>query len=176
MKTQLLALLLFVATAQTSTADFFDLSPQSLPYAVPDMQFADKSVTHSLAEYKGQRVMLWLFSTWCHTCIASVKKMQEKQVVWEKTGIVILAIRNHKNGGYPGLDMSAFLQKIAPQIKSLDNWVTGEASAEMDQLLNAKKFPDIYFLIDEKGLVQVVSTAPTVTMDKILRFSQGVPK
>ena len=64
--------------------------------------------------------MLWLFSTWCHTCVASIKVMQEKQTDWKKTGLVILAIRNYNNGGYPGPDMSEFIQKFAPQIKNMN--------------------------------------------------------
>jgi len=119
--------------------------------------------------------MLWLFSTWCHTCVASIKVMQEKQTDWKKTGLVILAIRNYNNGGYPGPDMSEFIQKFAPQIKNMNNWVIGEATEEMYHKLNARKFPDIYFLIDKKGFVQVVSTAPTATMNKILNFSRGKP-
>jgi len=46
----------------------------------------------------------------------------------------------------------------------------------MDKELNAKKFPDIYFLIDEQGNVQAVGTAPTVTMDTILKFAKGTAK
>lgn len=117
--------------------------------------------------------MLWMFSTWCHTCVAGVQVMQEKQATWEKTGLVILAVRNHNNGGYPGADMSAFMQKVAPQLLNEKNWVIGEATAKMYQQLNAKKYPDIYFLIDEKGLVQTVSTAPTASLDKILNFAHG---
>jgi len=74
--------------------------------------------------------------------------------------LVILALRNFDNGGYPGAGMPTFMQQIAPQVKGLDNWIIGEASKQMDQKLNEKKFPDIYFLIDEKGWVQTVNTAP----------------
>lgn len=120
--------------------------------------------------------MLWLFSTWCHTCVAGVQVMQEQQATWEKSGLIILAIRNHNNGGYQGPDMPVFMQKIAPRMVNMNNWVTGEATEKMYHQLNAKKFPDIYFLIDEKGFVQVVSTAPTATMNKILNFARGASK
>jgi len=117
--------------------------------------------------------MLWMFSAWCHTCVASIKVMQEKQALRKKTGLVVLAIRNRDNDGYPGLRMPAFMQKFAPLLAQQRNWVAGEATAEMDQQLNARNFPDIYFLIDEKGRVQVVSTAPTATISKIQSFARG---
>ena len=175
MKALLLGMLLLVL-AQSSVAGFFDLSPRELPFSAPDVRFVSGTKTHALKEYKGHKAMLWLFSTWCHTCVASIRMMQEKQVVWKKTGLVILAVRNFNNDGSPGLDMPAFIQKFAPLLAKEKNWVAGEATAEMDRQFNARNFPDIYFLIDEKGFVQVVSTAPTATINKILNFARGVSK
>ena len=160
---------------QPLTAWAFNLSPQKLPFVVSDVSFTAQSKQHSLAEYKGKKVMLWLFSTWCHTCVASVKAMQKKQTTWKKSGIVIIALRNFDNGGYPGVDMPTYMRKFAPQLKNYDNWITGQASRKMDQILNQKKFPDIYFLIDEKGRVRTVNTAPNISMDVILKFAQGIP-
>lgn len=173
MKAISIAMVLFVMFTQSSSAGLFDLAPQELPYSMPDVRFISESKPHSLTEYKGRKVMLWLFSTWCHTCVAGVKVMQDNQAIWEKTGLVVLAVRNHNNGGYPGLDMPAFMKKIAPQLMNKKNWVIGEATAEMDQKINTKKFPDIYFLIDENGMVQNVSTAPTATLKQIIKFAQG---
>jgi len=166
-------LTLLILWTPPSMADFFDLSPQSLPYAAPDVQFNAQGTTHSLAEYKGRKIMLWLFSTWCHTCIIGVKAMQKEQAIWDKTGLVILAVRNYNNGGYPGPDISTFMKKIAPSLLNHKGWVNGEATKDMYQKMNAKRFPDIYYLIDKKGRVQVVSTSPTATMNKILKFAQG---
>ncbi len=169
-------LTLLILWTPPSMAGFLDLSPQPLPYAAPDAPFISQGKTHSLAEYKGQKVMLWLFSTWCHTCIAGVKALQEKQAIWNKTGLVVLAIRNYNNGGYAGPSISTFMKKIAPQLLHHQSWVNGEATKIMQQEMNQKRFPDIYYLIDKAGFVQVVSTAPTATMNKILKFAQGTPR
>jgi thiol-disulfide isomerase/thioredoxin len=176
LKTTQIAIVLLLLMTQSLAAWSFNLAPQKVPFAVPDVSFTSQKKQHSLAEYKGQKVMLWLFSTWCHTCVASVKAMQAKRDLWQKTGLLILAVRNFDNGGYPGADMPAFMKKFAPQVSNLDNWIIGEASKQMDQKLNARKFPDIYFLIDKKGWVQTVSTAPNVTMGKILVFATGTSK
>ncbi|GMR05774.1 MAG: hypothetical protein BMS9Abin25_0349 [Gammaproteobacteria bacterium] len=170
----MVVLLLFMT--QSLTAWSFNLAPEKVPFTAPDVRFSSQGGEHSLTEYKGRKVMLWLFSTWCHTCVASVKAMQKKQATWEKTGLEILVLRNYKNGGYPGVDMPAFIQRFAPQVKQTNAWTIGEASQQMDQKLNAKKFPDIYFLIDEKGWVQAVNTAPNITMDVILKFAREAPQ
>lgn len=176
MKIRSVALIFLLMWAQSAAAGFLDLTPQPLPYAAPNVQFISQATPHNLSDYKGHKVMLWLFSTWCHTCIAGMQVMQEQQTVWKKTGLIILAIRNYNNGGYPGPDMPAFMKKVAPQMVNMKNWVAGEATEKMYHQLNAKRFPDIYFLIDEKGLVQDVSTAPTATMNRILSFARGVSK
>ncbi len=173
MKALKLMIFLLLLMVQPLTAWSFNLSPQKLPFLIPDASFTSQSNRHSLAEYKGHKVMLWLFSTWCHTCVAGVKAMQKKQAVWKKTGMVIIALRNFNNGGYPGVDMPTFMQRFAPRLKNLDNWITGEASKRMNQDLNQKKFPDIYFLIDEKGWVRAVNTAPNISMNLILKFASG---
>ncbi len=94
----------------------------------------------------------------------------------EKNGMLIISLRNVDNGGYPGADMPTFMQRFAPRLKNLDNWIIGEASKKMDRELNQKKFPDIYFLIDEKGWVRAVNTAPNVSMNLILKFATGMSK
>ncbi len=170
----MIILLLFMA--QPLTAWSFDLSPKKLPFMIPDAGFKSQSKQHSLSEYKGHKLILWLFSTWCHTCVAGVKAMQEKQAVWKKNGMLIISLRNFDNGGYPGADMPTFMQRFAPRLKNLDNWIIGEASKKMDRELNQKKFPDIYFLIDEKGWVRAVNTAPNVSMNLILKFATGMSK
>ena len=168
----LFAALILVAT-QVSGAWSLNLADRKLPYIAPAAAFHSQGNKQTLAAYRGRKVMLWLFSTWCHTCAVGVKAMAGKRSYWQQQDLVILAVRNHQNGGYPGPSITAFVQRFGGTVARAPNWVLGEASAEMDRLYNARKFPDIYFLIDEKGMVQTVSTAPAVTMDKITMFAEG---
>ncbi len=160
----------------TSTAWTFNLAPQPVPFSASDASFLIATKQHRLSEYKGRKVMLWLFSTWCHTCIASVKKLHQYQARLEKTGLLILAVRNFNNGGVAGLLMTDFIRKIQPEILQYKNWQLAEATAELDKMLNTRKFPDIYFLIDEQGVVQKVDTAPNIHMQSILHFAQQTIK
>jgi len=166
---------LVLCLMSTSNAWSFSLTDKELPYVAPDVSFVGSNgKEHQLEEYHGKRTMLWLFSTWCHTCVAGVKALEKKQTLLEKQGFVILAIRNHNNGGYPGSSMLNFMKKFSQKSVDSDNWVLGEASVPMYQQLNPLKYPDIYFLIDEKGLIQAVSTAPNINMKSILNFAQGM--
>jgi len=162
----------FFLLLSASTVWSFNLSPQPIPFSVSNVSFTMNGKLHRISEYKGRKVMLWMFSTWCHTCIASIRKMQRYQAILKKTDMLILAIRNFNNGGVAGLLMPDFIQKIKPRIKDYKNWKLGEASAEMDKTLNAKKFPDIYFLIDAQGAVKKVDTAPNIHMQSIIKFAQ----
>ncbi|HEC18859.1 MAG TPA: TlpA family protein disulfide reductase [Gammaproteobacteria bacterium] len=152
------------------------LTTRSLPYAAPDVSFQSQGKTHSLKEYRGHKVLLWMFSTWCHTCVAGVKALEKQQAALEKQGLLILSIRNHNNGGYPGPDMTNFMKKFGPYTLTSNNWVLGESSTEMYRQLNPTRFPDIYFLIDELGQIQVVDTAPNLTMNKIVNFANSASK
>ncbi len=167
-------LIIFLVLITTSMAAWsLDLSPEKLPFSVAASSFSSQNKQHLLSEYQGKKVMLWLFSTWCHTCVASVKAMQKNQAILKKNGLVILALRNYNNGGYPGVSMAEFMKKFAAEVIGQKNWVIGEASKQMDKKLNPKKFPDVYFLIDEQGLVKAVNTAPNRTMKTILAFAAG---
>jgi len=149
------------------------LTDKTLPYMAPDVSFQATGKQHSLKEYRGRKVMLWMFSTWCHTCVAGVKALEKKQALLENQGLIILSIRNNNNGGYPGPDMLNFMKKFGPYALASNNWVLGESSADMYKQLNPVKYPDIYFLIDEKGMIQIVDTAPNLTMKSVLRFANG---
>ncbi len=152
----------------------FNLSPQAVPYAAPPATFRDAAGNaQRLANWRGRRVMLWLFSTWCHTCVAGVRAMAREQSRWQQTGLVILAIRNHDNDGVPGTSMARFLERFAPDLRQAPNWIRGEASAAMAQDYNPRHFPDVYFLIDQQGVVQQVDTAPQLHLDAIAAFASG---
>jgi len=141
------------------------------PVKAPLVDFISQGRTHMLSEYQGKKTMLWLFSTWCHTCAAGVKALTDKQNEWEHYGLVIVALRNYKNGGYPGPDTEEFISHYSSS--SSNNWVKGEASEVMNEQFNSRQYPDIYFLINEQGIIQEKGTAPAVFIQKIIDFAQS---
>lgn len=168
-----LAFVLLVVLAAPAAAGMLDLADRPLPYPMPAVEYTSRGQPRSLAALEGRRYMLWLVSTWCHTCIASLRVMEEAQTERGRHGFRVLLVRNHDNDGAPGPDARGFARRFAPGLLEASNWRFGEASAQMKQTLNPRQYPDIYFLVDERGRVQAVSTAPTATLDRILGFARA---
>lgn len=146
---------------------------RKLPQKAPDAAFHARSQEFSLRDFEGQKVMLWLLSTWCSSCIAGLDALADAQPRLEQANLKILALRNHENGGFPGPSITEFAARVGKPLTEAPNWVFGQVSPDMARRYNPQSYPDIYFLIDEDGMVQVVSTAPAATLDKIKRFATG---
>jgi len=127
--------------------------------------------TYNLSQFKGHKVMLWLFSTWCPSCQVGLKALANNQKQLKKSGLTIIALENYKNGGYQGPTIEEFVSKYGKSVANASNWFFGDATAKLAKRYNSKKYPDIYFLINEKGDIVNVNDAPAATMDKIIEFA-----
>jgi len=141
--------------------------------AAPNAPFQVGSKTYNLDQFRGRKVMLWLFSTWCPSCQVGLKALSDKQQQLKKSGLIIIALENYKNGGYQGPTIRKFVGKYGKSVAKSPNWFFGNASAELARIYNPKGYPDIYFLIDEKGIIRNINDAPAVTIDKIVNFAAG---
>lgn len=124
-----------------------------------------------LSAYRGTKVMLWVFATWCPSCQRGARALQETNETFQD--VEILALKTHGNAGYSGPSVSEFAQQYAPDVVNADNWVWGDLSRESTRVWNPQNRPDIYFLIDEEGTIRAVSGAPAATINRIVRFAQG---
>lgn len=167
MKTRLLRIAL-MAMMIIITANTNNIIAQQ---KAPESYFYSNSKKVYLKNFEGKKVMLWLFSTWCPSCISGFNALAEKQPELIKDNLTIIALRNYKNGGYPGPKVTEFAKKYNEKLLSTENWVFGEASEDLEQKYNEKKYPDIYYLIDEKGFIKEVNGAPAATLDDILSFA-----
>ena len=145
-------------------------SPSAKP--APDVSFttiSGKGV--KLSDYKGKKVMLWFFATWCPTCQAGAQALEENNN--QLGNLQILAVKTYKNAGYNGVSTKDFAQSNVPNSLEYDNWVWGNASQKATQIYNPKNYPDIYYLIDENGNVINVNGAPGATINSIISFANG---
>lgn len=126
---------------------------------------------HKLSEYRGNKVMLFVLATWCQTCQQGARALQENNGNLQNIEFII--VKTYKNAGYPGPSIREFAQSYAPKMLNVQNWVFGDLSEESTRLWNPKNYPDIYWLIDEQGIVRHVSGAPTATMGLINQFAQS---
>ena len=152
---------------------FAPLAPAAtkLPVKAPPASFASGGKQIPLARYQGKKVMLWMFSTWCGSCAAAFEALVEQQPALAKAGLRVIALKNFQNGGYPGPALQDFLKRFGAPLLKAPNWTFGEVSAEMAARYNPRHYPDIYFLIDEKGMLQAVNGAPGATMSTIKKFA-----
>ncbi|WP_083251277.1 peroxiredoxin family protein [Acidihalobacter yilgarnensis] len=160
------------STEHSQTSARTQTSAKFHPVPAPDVSFEVAGKKASISQYAGHKIMLWLFSTWCSSCEAGLKALAKHRLELAQDGVTLIVLDNYKNDGYPGLTTDEFVQKVAPELESTSGWIFGTASKTLAETYNPKGFPDIYFLIDSKGLIQAVSGSPNVTMQKILRFAK----
>ncbi len=153
-----------VARAQGSTGQ-----PMEAPAAI----FHSNGSTLSLQQFRGRKVMLWMFSTWCSSCAVAFEALAERQPELAESGLQVLALKNYENGGYPGPSLQEFVEEFGRPLLEAPNWTFGEVPKEMAMRYNPRRYPDVYFLIDEQGMLQGINGAPGATMDTILRFIES---
>lgn len=127
----------------------------------------DRQVT--LAEYRGQKVMLWLFATWCPSCQRSAKELQRDDERLQS--LTVLAGKMHENAGYSGPSVREFAEEYASETVESNRWVWGKASRETTRTFSPRGVIDIYYLIDEDGIIRTVDTVPGTTTHKIVSFA-----
>ena len=141
----------------------------------PDMAFTTVGgAQRRLSEFRGRPVMLWLFATWCPTCIYGTIAVAEKFDRIQQAGIQIIQLKLYNNLGYPGPSVEDFARRHAGSIPPSPDWLWGDASREGSFTYDPRGYPDIYFLIDKDGVLQAVDVAPHATMDTILAFALKV--
>ncbi len=140
----------------------------------PDIAFTTiEGTRHQLSEFRGRPVMLWFFATWCPTCLVGTRAMAENFDLVKETGIQIVQLRLYNNLGFRGASVEEVATQYAGDAYPSSRWLWGEASQIASFTYDPRGYPDVYFLIDDEGIVQDADAAPQVTLDKILAFARG---
>jgi thiol-disulfide isomerase/thioredoxin len=127
-----------------------DLSavPAQVNYAAPELTLTDlQGVTHSLAEYRGQVVLVNLWATWCPPCREEMPVLQAYHNKYMNKGFTIIAI----NDGDPTADVKQFVQDYR---LTLPIWLDPTYLAT-DQAFKTINLPSSY-VIDRKGTIQLM--------------------
>jgi thiol-disulfide isomerase/thioredoxin len=127
----------------------------------------------NLSDFRGKPVMLWLIATWCPTCQVGAKVLsEEKMPDIEKYDLKIIVLKLWNNLGYPGPSLEEFGREWVGENFEHPNWIWAEASQEVSFLYDPRGLPDIYYLIDRDGIIKVIDTAPSATLNKIFDFAR----
>ncbi len=159
-------------TASSEDARIQDVIRIGAP--APDMAFTTvDGRAYRLSDFRGQPVMLWLFTTWCLTCSAATAAVDENYDRLHQAGLQIIQLKLHENLGYSGPTTKEFAARYAGSRASATGWLWGEASREMSFTYNPNGYSEIYCLIDKDGILRDVAQAPNVTMEKIMTFAKS---
>ena len=144
----------------------------SIGNPAPDVTFTTISGKNvKLSDYKGKKVLLWYFATWCPTCQAGAQALEKNN---NKIGnLQVIAVKTYGNAGYGGIPTKSFAEKYASTSLSYNNWIWGDASQRASQTYNPKNYPDIYYLINKDGNVVNINGAPGATINNIIYFARG---
>jgi len=123
----------------------------------------------TLSDFENQKVMLWMFATWCQSCKVGAQVLQENNEKLQ--GMKIIGVKTYGNAGYSGQTVREFVKNVSPKLLSSENWIWGDFSQESTSIYNPQNYPDIYFLIDAKGVVRDIDGAPAATIGKIIQFA-----
>ena len=81
--------------------------PVQVNFPAPELTLTDaQSVSHSLADYRGQVVLVNLWATWCAPCKQEMPTLQAFYDKHRKNGFVIIAV----NDGDPTADVLHFVK------------------------------------------------------------------
>lgn len=124
-----------------------------------------------LSDYRGQKVMLWIFATWCPSCQRGAQVLQRNND--QLQDMKILAVKTNGNAGRRGPSPQQFAQRHASATLQEDNWVWGGLSPQSTNTFNPQNRPDLVYLIDEDGTIQARTAAPAAVINRITQFAQS---
>jgi peroxiredoxin len=126
-----------------------DLSavPVKVNFAAPKLTLTDtQGVTHSLADYRGQVVLVNLWATWCYPCKEEMPSLESFYNKHKEQGFIVIAV----NDGDPTKDV---LQFVRDYKLTFPVWLDPTYIAT-EQAFKSLNLPTS-FVIDRNGVVQL---------------------
>lgn len=86
----------------------FTTVPITVNYPAPELTLRDtQGISHSLADYRGQVVLINLWATWCIPCTKEMPTLQSFYNKYKHSGFIVIAI----NDGDPKSDVLQFTKE-----------------------------------------------------------------
>jgi len=122
--------------------------PVQVNYAAPELTLTDlKGTPHSLADYRGQAVLVNLWATWCPPCKEEMPALQAFYNKYANKGFVIIAI----NDGEQAPDVKQFVQDYQ---LTFPVWLD-PTSIATQQAFKTINLPSS-FVIDREGTIRLM--------------------
>jgi len=149
----LLGFLLILASVYYVYRDFslqsdFSTVPVPVNFSAPDLTLTDtQGMSHTLADYRGQVVLVNLWATWCPPCKEEMPTLQAYYNKFVEQGFLVIAI----DDGDPKADV---LQFVKDYQLTFPVWLDPTYSAT-EQAFKTLNLPSSY-VIDRNGTVQLM--------------------
>lgn len=144
----LIAVSAFLISRNTSLQNDFATVPVKVNFPAPEVTLNDtRGVTRSLAEYRGQVVLVNLWATWCPPCKEEMPTLQAFYNEHNAEGFTIIAI----NDGDPEADVLQFEKDYR---LSFPIWLDPEYSST-EEAFKTVNLPTS-FVIDREGTVRLM--------------------
>jgi thiol-disulfide isomerase/thioredoxin len=139
----------------------------------PALSFRSGSRLLNLRAWRGKKVLLWVFSTWCPSCRVGLHALARKEAVLRADRLSLVVLENYGDGGYQGPALGTVVARHAPAMTRAPNWTFGHATRAFANVYNPRSYPDVFYLIRPDGTIARVSSAPGAHLGMILRFARG---
>lgn len=121
--------------------------PAKVSFPAPELTLNDiQGVSHSLADYRGQVVLINLWATWCPPCKEEMPTLQNFYDKYKEKGFVIIAIND-------GESREVVLQFVQNYGLTFPVWLDPTYIAT-EQAFNTMNLPSS-FVIDRGGTIQL---------------------
>jgi cytochrome c biogenesis protein CcmG, thiol:disulfide interchange protein DsbE len=142
----ILASLYFVLGEQAPQADLSTV-PAKVSFPAPELTLTDlQGASRSLADYRGQVVLVNLWATWCPPCKEEMPALQAFYDKYRESGFVIIAV----NDGDPKADVLQFVEDYE---LTFPVWLDPTYLAT-EQAFRTLSLPTS-FVIDRNGTIQL---------------------
>jgi len=121
--------------------------PVEMNYPAPELTLTDiQNISHSLADYRGQVVLVNLWATWCPPCKAEMPTLEAYYQKYKTEDFVVIAI----NDGDPTPDVIQFVEdyKLTFPVWLDPTYIATEQSFKTLNLPSS-------FVIDREGIVRL---------------------
>jgi cytochrome c biogenesis protein CcmG, thiol:disulfide interchange protein DsbE len=136
----------FILRDRTPQTDLATV-PAKVRFPAPKLTLTDtKGVSRSLADYRGQVLLVNLWATWCPPCKEEMPTLQAFYDKYKESGFVIVAI----NDGDPKADVLQFVKNYE---LTFPVWLDPTYIAT-EQAFNTLNLPTS-FVIDRNGTIQL---------------------
>lgn len=105
----------------------------------------------NLSQLRGYYVLLYFITTWCSGCAAGVETINYYAPLIAAKKILVIVVESYDDLGYQGMPLPQFMQRFGGPSR---NWlVAGYANLTATEKYNPDGYPDIYYLVNDRGII-----------------------